>query len=110
MQILDLQNDSHGLKFYGFSDSSSTIGWMHHSTFNPDTQPAHDEVTRTFSRELLQANSFIFSQHIPDESNDTANSLSRKFHLGDSQIYSAYGPQMPNNFTMLPPPDGLPFD
>ena len=81
---------------------------MHHSTFNPDTQPAHDNVARTFARTLLQANSSIISQHIPGESNVIADSLSRDFHLSDSHLFSMlhsnYGPQMPHNLTMFPPP------
>ena len=80
---------------------------MHHSTFNPDTQPAHDQVTTTFSRTLLQANSSIRSEHIPGESNVIADSMSRDFHLCDSHLlpmlHSTHGPQMPHNLTMFPP-------
>ena len=89
-----------------FTDSSSALGWLHHSTFNPIQNPLHDEAARFFANLLLSHNSSLYSQHIKGDCNVIADSLSRDFHLNDSTLISklryVYNSQMPTHFAIYP--------
>ena len=105
LQILKIKESKRGIKILSFTDSSSALGWLHHSTFNPIENPLHDEAARYFATMLLDNNSSLYSQHIKGKNNVIADSLSRDFHHDDltliSKLYSTYNDQMPRHFTIF---------
>ena len=84
------------------TDSSSALGWLHHSTFNPVENPMHDTVARRFARQMLSHNASLFAQHIPGNCNGIADSLSRDFNLSTAaltlHIKHTFRSQVPSNF------------
>ena len=52
-----------------FTESSSALGWLHHSTFNPVTHPLHSTVTRHLARSLLDNECTLYSQHVKGKHN-----------------------------------------
>ena len=87
------------------TDSSSALGWLHHSTFNPVQNPLHDEVARRFATSLLSHNSSLFAQHIPKKKeNGIADSLSRDFHLPTQaltyHLLTTFKSQVPSDFAI----------
>lgn len=69
-----------------FTDSSSALGWLFHSTFDPIKQPMHDKVARDLDWLCTQNNVSLFSQHIPGKRNIIADALSRDFHLNNDEL------------------------
>ena len=111
--MLSITNDTHSTShphILAFTDNSSALGWMHHSTFDPVNNPQHDDLARHLASFLIKHEATLFSQHIPGEQNVTADCLSRDFHLSDTAILSllhtkAPQQQVPHNIhmTKLPP-------
>ena len=105
---LSLTADTHLSAFphiLAFTDSSSALGWMHHSTFNPVKDPNHDNTARYLARLLFKHEASLYSEHIPGVHNHTADCLSRDFHLSDKNILSlikssAPPSQVPHNIYM----------
>ena len=85
-----------------WTDSSSALGWLHHSTFNPVTQPIHDTIARHLANILLDHDSTLYSQHVAGKQNAIADSLSRDTHIPDTHLIFAltnlYPEQVPSNF------------
>ena len=108
LTLLQIKDCTRGLRLLSFTDSSSALGWLHHSTFNPVQNPLHDEAARFLATTLISNNCSLYSQHIKGESNHIADSLSRDFHLNDSilihKLRSAFHSQMPDHFTIYPLP------
>jgi hypothetical protein len=77
-----------------FTDNSSAAGWLFHSTFNPVKDKCHDDIARFLARLLFQHNATLHPEHIPGKDNDVADSLSRDFHLNDSDLLSLLKPQL----------------
>jgi hypothetical protein len=75
-------------RFLSFTDSSSALGWLYHSTFNPVNQPQHDKVARYFATTLFEADATLHPVHIPGKANIIADSLSRDFHVTDDALTS----------------------
>ena len=69
-----------------YTDSSSALGWLYHSTFNPVQNPCHDDVARYLARLLFQKEASLYSEHIKGEDNLVADSLSRDFHWSNTEI------------------------
>ena len=69
-----------------FTDSTSALGWLFKSTFDPLSQPCHDKVAREFARIGYKNNTSLFSQHIEGKKNFIADALSRDFHLSDQEL------------------------
>ena len=92
-------------KILCYTDSSSALGWLYHSTFNPVTQPLHDQVARHLAGILLETDCTLYSQHVPGKQNVIADSLSRDHHVPDdilTQSLSRLLPeQIPSNFRMV---------
>ena len=81
---LSIRCDSHDSTFphiLAFTDSSSALGWLYHSTFNPTTHLPHDKLARHLAQLLFKNESTIYPEHIPGIENDVADSLSRDIHL-----------------------------
>ena len=89
--MLSINNDNHTTAYphiLAFTDNSSALGWMHHSTFDPVNNPQHDSLARHLADYLVSHEATLFSQHVPGEHNVTADCLSRDFHLSDTEILS----------------------
>jgi hypothetical protein len=71
-----------------FTDSSSALGWMYHSTFNPVKDTMHDTLARHLARHLFDHRATLHPEHIPGKHNVVADSLSRDFHLTPSTLTS----------------------
>jgi hypothetical protein len=81
---ISLENDTHKTNnphILAFTDNSSALGWMYHSTFNPVQNPKHDELARFLATLLFDNQATLHSEHIKGEENIVADSLSRDFHL-----------------------------
>ena len=59
--LLNLESLPNGIHICGFTDSSSALGWMHHSTFDPVKYPSHDIVARQLAMDLISSRSSLFS-------------------------------------------------
>ena len=97
---LSLTRDNHKSSYphvLAFTDSSSALGWMHHSTFNPVKDPNHDKTARYLARMLFKHEASLYSEHIPGVHNHTADSLSRDFHLSDSELISLIHSSAPHH-------------
>ena len=94
-----------------FSDSSSTIGWLHHSTFNPVDNPMHDMVARYLARLMINEEASLFPEHIAGVMNTIADCLSRDFHLNNNELtnllHSSIPSQIPKNFQIFTLPENL---
>ena len=108
LKLLQIEESPRDIKNLSFTNISSALGWLHHSTFNPVQNPLHDEAARFLATTLISNNCSLYSQHIKGESNHIADSLSRDFHLNDSilihKLRSAFHSQMPDHFTIYPLP------
>ena len=86
---LSIDHDHHSSQqphILAYTYNSSAMGWMYHSTFNPVTDAEHDSTARYLANLLLQAEATLYPEHIPGVHNEIADSLSRDFHLNDSQL------------------------
>ena len=91
-----------GLRILSLTDSSSALGWLHHSSFHPIDFPLHDIVARKLADTLLTHNSALYSQHIPGKHNNVADCLSRDFDITNKDLTHmlnrVFPHQMPPNF------------
>jgi hypothetical protein len=86
---LSINRDNHQTKYpniLSYTDNSSALGWLYHSTFNPVKNLQHDKVARHFANLLFQNETTLYPEHIPGQHNIIADSLSRDFHLSDKNI------------------------
>ena len=90
------------------SDSTSAVGWLHRSNFDPCTRPIHEELSRHLAEIMMKVNSTVYSQHQTGKHNTIADLLSRWHFLTPSQIsaflQSRFNTQMPTNFNLCPLP------
>ena len=93
-----------------FTNNSSALGWMYHSTFDPVKNPQHDSTARYLANLLLKSEASLHPEHVPGKHNEIADCLSRDFHLSDSQLISLLtysqdtSSKLPPNFTLHNPP------
>ena len=103
-----IQKHGTNRKILAFTDSSSALGWMHHSTFNPTTHIAHDTAARKLAKILIRNESALYSQHIAGKHNIIADSLSRDHHIPDKKLTfalkTAFTSQVPEEFVLTTPP------
>ena len=86
---LSLDHDKHDTEqphILAFTDNSSAVGWMYHSTFNPVKDPQHDATARYLANMLLQHDASLHPSHIRGVHNEIADCLSRDFQLDNSQL------------------------
>ena len=63
LKILQVDNMEGGLKMQCFTDRSSAIGSMHHSTFNPIRDKSYDNLANILARYMTDfKSSFIYKQ------------------------------------------------
>ena len=103
-----IQKHGTNRKILAFTDSSSALGWMHHSTFNPTTHIAHDTAARKLAKILIRNESALYSQHIAGKHNIIADSLSRDHHIPDKKLTfalkTAFTSQVLEEFVLMTPP------
>ena len=79
-------------------DSSSVLGWLYKSNFQPESHQEHDILARQLATIMLESESALYSQHIKGKFNLIADSLSRDFHLSNKRLTfllnSLYKPQL----------------
>ena len=111
LKILKINESEKGIKLLSFTDSSSALGWLHHSTFNPVENPLHDKSARFLAHMMIDNNSSLYSQHIKGSQNQIADSLSRDFHWDNitliTHLRSVYDSQMPNHFQIYQLPEEI---
>ena len=94
-----------------FTDSSSALGWMHHSSFNPRQYPMHDRTARRLATICLENYSSLYSQHIPGKHNVVADSLSRDHHISTQKLTfvlkTIFPTQVPKHLKILEPPQEI---
>jgi hypothetical protein len=102
---LKIGSSGEGLRILSLTDSTSAMGWMWKANFDPKAHPHHDTVARALALDLIQAESALYTQHIPGHENDIADSLSRDFHLSNQkltqELYKQYGDKMPKQFKIF---------
>jgi hypothetical protein len=94
---LSITHDTHPTihpHILAFTDSSSAAGWLYHSTFNPVKDRCHDDIARFLARLLFNHKATIHPEHIPGKDNDVADSLSRDFHLSNTDLLTLLTPQL----------------
>lgn len=112
---LSLGSDTHNTQYpriMAFTDSSSALGWLHHSTFSPTRHPRHDDVARRLAMRLFDHQATLYPTHIPGSSNVIADSLSRDFSLTDPNISNlifnfAPSQQIPPHWQIVQIPEEL---
>ena len=92
MTILQLGQGSHIL---AFTDSSSALGWMHKSSFDPVNPESHDAVARWLGWTLISHETSLYSHHIKGTGNIIADSLLRDFHKSDQIITKKFNQIIP---------------
>ncbi len=87
--LISLQNDPCEYPcVLSLGDSSSTTSWLHKSNHDPASSPVHNEIARWHASNLLEHQASDYSQHIAGSDNIVPDSLSRDFHLSDTQLLS----------------------
>ena len=90
-------------------NSTSTIGWLHRSSFDFSSHSIHAKMARHLATIMIDHQACLYSQHIPGTNNVIADSLSRDFHIDtdtlSSLIHSHF--QVPDSFTIYPLTDEI---
>ena len=87
---LILYNRPQNKKILCFTDSSSALGWLYHSTFNPVPQPLHNKIVRRLARTLLNNKCTLYLQHIRGKQNFCADCLSRDHHTSMEMLTETF--------------------
>ena len=92
----------------GLSDSSSTVGWMHRTNFDPSQRPVHEACSRHLARILIKYNSILYPQHQRGKHNIITDLLSRWHFLTPAELTiflrRISSSQLPTNFQISPLP------
>ena len=87
------------------TDSSSVLGWLYKSNFQPESHKEHDILARQLAEIMLESESALYSQHIKGKFNLVADSLSRDHHINNKQLTfllnSLYSPQLKGPLRIL---------
>ncbi len=93
------------------TDSTTALGWLKKSNFADKSEELVQLCTaRKLADIILESDTCLFSQWFPGEHNSIADSLSRDFHISDSNLCRLllyhFPEQTPFGLTILPvPPD-----
>ena len=94
MTILQLGQGSHIL---AFTDSSSTLVWMHKISFDPVNAESHNAVAQWIEWTIVSHETSLYSQHIKGTENIIADSLSRDFHKSDQTLTNIFNQILPQH-------------
>ena len=72
-----LADDTPFQRLLALTDSTSVLGWLFKSNFNPNNHPSHDLLARKLARILLHNETSLFTQHIAGKTNVVADFLLR---------------------------------
>lgn len=101
-----LADDTPFQRFLALTDSTSVLGWLFKSNFNPNNHPSHDLLARKLARILLHNETSLFTQHIAEKTNVVADFLLRDTHIPDTELSRlltlTYPSQVPHNFQIIP--------
>ena len=105
LKVLQVDNMEGGIKMQWFTDRSSALVWMHHSTFNPIRDKAHDEVENILARYMTDFKSSFIHKQTKWDNNDLVDSLSRYCNISPPKItqllYKLLQTQVPKNLNIL---------
>ena len=87
MTILQLGQVSHILVF---TDSSSALGWIHKTSYDPVNSGSHDYVARWIGWTLVSNETCLYSQHVKGTEEIIADSLSQDFHISDQTLTKTF--------------------
>jgi hypothetical protein len=92
--------------FLSLGDNSSSVGWLHKASVDPNRNLPLFLASRKFATILIDHKSCIYSQHIAGVSNKLADILSRRFDLDDTALTSLLNSfptlQVRNSFRICP--------
>ena len=95
----------------GCSDSSSSVGWMFRTNFDPDLKPTHEDCSRHLARILMQYKAILYAQHQRGRHNVFADILSRWHFLTTNELtillQTKFHSQLPTNFKISPLPSEI---
>ena len=85
-------------------DSTSAIGWLHKSSFDPSSHSIQTTLARHLTTTMLDHQACLYSQHIPGTTNVIADYLSRDFHIDSGTLSSLIRSnfQVQDSFTLYP--------
>ena len=98
MTILQLGQGSHILEF---TDSSSSLGWMHIASFDTVNAESHDAVSRWLGWALVSHKTSLYSQHTKGTENIIADSLRRNLHKSDQTLTNIFNQILPQQTAAL---------
>ena len=84
-----IQHDIHSSQYkqiLAYTNCSSVMGWMFHSTFNPTKFPQHNNAARHLATTLLNAEATLHPKHVPGCTNIIADCLSCDHHLTNDEL------------------------
>jgi hypothetical protein len=67
-------------------DSTSTLGWLHHLSFDLSTHSIKSSLARHLADLKTANHACLYSQHIPGTQNVIVDSLSRDFHIPSNTL------------------------
>ena len=90
------------------SDSTSTVGWMHRTSFDTITKPVQESCSQHIASIMMRCNITIYSQHRKGKHNNIADLLSRWYFRSDVElttVFRSYFPsKSPGTFSIFPLP------
>ena len=113
-----LSNDIEELScILSMTDNTSAAGWLRKSNFQESAREsvamtrAKLTLARDHAKRMLNCKCVNYSQWFPGDDNDVADSLSRDFHLSNSDLTSLFLSKLPNqtpsNFEISPIPQEI---
>ena len=98
MTILQMGQGSYIL---AFTDSSSALGWMHKSSFDPVNAESHDAVSCWIGWKLVSNETSLYSQNIKGTEKIIVDDLSRDFHRSDQTLTKHFNQILPQQTAAL---------
>ena len=99
------------------TDSTTSAGWLRKSNFQENQLESKEmtaaklKISRSHAQRILENECTEYSQWFPGEDNELADSLSRDFHLTDSQLICLFNQkipkQTPSNLKISPLPQEI---
>ena len=85
----------HVSRILSFTDSSSTLGWVHKASFQPVNVESHNDVSCWLGWTLVSNETSLYSQHVKGTEKIIADSLSQDFHISDQTLTKKFNRILP---------------